>query len=175
MDSQNLKTSSETEMQKVGKTVRKVLDTIVGIALYLMVLLIFINAVLRYVFHSGWSFSEEISRWMFVWVTFLGTIVAFVENSHIGVDLVISRLGRKSKFVVSLIGYVMMCASLVLASIGSWRYFMRTYNVPAPASRLPQGVLTVSLLIAMTACLVIAVTKTIKLILIFVQEGKEDK
>lgn len=173
MKSQENKSSSESAVQKTGKAVRTILDTAIGIALYLMVILVFINAVLRYAFHAGWAFSEEISRWMFVWVTFLGAIVAFVENSHIGVDLVISRLGRKARFIVSMTGHLLMCGSLALAFSGSWKYFMRTYDVPAPTSRLPQGLLTVSLFIAMIACLCIAIVKTIKMVLRFVQGEKE--
>ena len=41
-----------------------------------MVVLVFGNVVLRYGFNSGIVVSEEVSRWLLVWLTFLGAIVA---------------------------------------------------------------------------------------------------
>ena len=40
--------------------------------LALMVVLVFGNVVMRYAFNSGFTLSEELSRWLFVWLTFLG-------------------------------------------------------------------------------------------------------
>ncbi|NDY93911.1 TRAP transporter small permease, partial [Ideonella livida] len=39
--------------------------------LAVMVVLVFGNVVLRYAFNSGITVSEELSRWAFVWLTFL--------------------------------------------------------------------------------------------------------
>jgi len=44
--------------------------------LAVMVVMVFGNVVLRYAFNSGIIVSEEVSRWLFLWVTFLGAIVA---------------------------------------------------------------------------------------------------
>ena len=41
-----------------------------------MVVLVFANVLLRYGFNSGITLSEELSRWLFVWMTFLGAVVA---------------------------------------------------------------------------------------------------
>ena len=52
----------------------------VSIVLISMVLMIFVNAVLRYVFNSGISATEELSRYAFVWVSALGAILAYYQN-----------------------------------------------------------------------------------------------
>lgn len=46
-----------------------------------MVVMVFGNVVLRYAFNSGIAISEEVSRWLFVWITFLGAIVAVRERA----------------------------------------------------------------------------------------------
>ena len=48
----------------------------IALCLALMVVMVFGNVVLRYGFNSGITVSEELSRWLFVWMTFLGAIVA---------------------------------------------------------------------------------------------------
>ena len=60
--------------------------------LLLMVVLVFGNVVLRYVFNSSITLSEEISRWLFVWITFMGAVVALREHAHLGTDALVSRL-----------------------------------------------------------------------------------
>src|SRR2546423_2066887 len=45
-----------------------------------MMILVFGNVVLRYALNSGITMSEEMSRWLFVWMTFLGAIVALKEQ-----------------------------------------------------------------------------------------------
>lgn len=162
---------SEKKQQK--SHIRSVLEAFIGVALYLMVAFVFINAVLRYLFHSGWALSEELSRWLFVWVTFLGAIAAYADNGHIGVDLVINLLKGRVKFIYSMIGQILALGALGFALVGAWKYFLRTLTVPAPASRLPQGVLTASLLIAMACMTVICLQKIIKSFVDFKNEKKE--
>ena len=62
-----------------------------------MVVLVFGNVTLRYGFNSGITLSEELSRWLFVWMTFLGAIVALRSHEHLGTDMLVGRLGPKGK------------------------------------------------------------------------------
>ncbi len=78
------------------------LKLLIALLLAAMVVLVFGNVVLRYGFNSGITLSEEVSRWMFVWLTFLGAIVALREHGHLGVDSLVRRLplwGKKLCFV----------------------------------------------------------------------------
>ena len=62
----------------LGKLIAKycqLLSWLMAASLALMVVLVFTNVVLRYALNSGIAVSEELSRWLFVWLTFLGGIV----------------------------------------------------------------------------------------------------
>lgn len=89
--------------------------------LALMVLMVFGNVVLRYGFNSGITVSEELSRWLFVWMTFLGAIVAVRKHAHLGTDALVSRLplvGRKLCFVVA---HGLMLYICWLMGRGAWQ------------------------------------------------------
>ncbi|MBS7539133.1 TRAP transporter small permease [Ancylobacter lacus] len=112
------------------------LKLLIALLLAGMVVLVFGNVVLRYGFNSGITLSEEVSRWMFVWLTFLGAIVALRERGHLGVDSLVRRLplqGRKLCFVVS---QGLMLYATVLLTIGSWQQSLINWDVVAPASGL---------------------------------------
>jgi TRAP-type C4-dicarboxylate transport system permease small subunit len=68
----------------------RLLKFIIVVCLALMVVLVFGNVVLRYAFNSGITVSEELSRWLFVWLIFLGATVAMKEHAHLGMDSVVS-------------------------------------------------------------------------------------
>ena len=77
----------------------KVLEAAIAFCLALMVVLVFGNVVMRYGFNSGITVSEELSRWLFVWLTFMGAIVAMKDGAHLGSDTLVSRLPLVGKNV----------------------------------------------------------------------------
>jgi TRAP-type C4-dicarboxylate transport system permease small subunit len=82
------------------------------VSLAVMVVLVFGNVVLRYGFNTGITVSEELSRWLFVWITFMGAIVAMKEGTHLGSDTLVSRLsiaGKKFCFVVAHLLMLLVC------------------------------------------------------------------
>src|SRR5438067_12977510 len=85
-----------------------VLKLIVVLCLAVMVVLVFGNVVLRYGFNSGITVSEELSRWLFVWMTFLGAIVALKEHGHLGSDMLVSRLPTLGKKICLVVGQLLM-------------------------------------------------------------------
>lgn len=104
-----------------------------------MVVLVFGNVVLRYVFNSGIAVSEELSRWLFVWLVFVGAAVAVKEHVHLGMDSVVSRLppvGKKICFVVS---HVLMLYCVYLFFVGAWAQTVLNVDVAAPATGLSSG------------------------------------
>lgn len=96
------------------------LSYFIAAALALMVVLVFGNVFMRYAFNSGFSVSEELSRWLFVWVTFMGAVVALRTNSHLGTDMLVGRLGPKGKKICMGISLVLMLYCLWLLFKGSY-------------------------------------------------------
>lgn len=86
----------------------------VGMVLCLaaMVVMVFGNVVMRYGFNAGITLSEELSRWLFVWMTFMGAVVALNERGHLGTDSLIARLpvvGQKLCLGASLLLMLFVC------------------------------------------------------------------
>lgn len=95
-------------IQKLIDKYCQVLSWLMAASLAVMVVLVFTNVVLRYAFNSGISVSEELSRWLFVWLTFLGAIVALNEGAHLGTDTLVSRLSLRGKKTCLVLGHLLM-------------------------------------------------------------------
>jgi len=105
-----------------------------------MVVLVFGNVVLRYGFNSGIVVSEEAARWLLVWLTFLGAIVALREHRHLGIDTLIRKLSPGAKRVVFVINYALMLYANWLLLLGSWRQMLLTASDRSPAASFPVGI-----------------------------------
>lgn len=107
-------------VQKIINGYCRLLALLMVLSLAAMVVMVFGNVVLRYGFNSGLTLSEELSRWLFVWMTFLGAVVALNERAHLGTDTLISRLpiaGQKLCLGVALLLMLFICWLIFLGSL----------------------------------------------------------
>ncbi len=112
----------------------RALEFLLFAAMAVMVAMVFGNVVLRYVFNSGITVSEELSRWLFVWMTFLGAIVGLKEHGHLGTDMLVSRLGPVGKRVCLVLAQALMLFVTVVMLQGSWAQTQINLEVEAPVS-----------------------------------------
>lgn len=117
----------------------RLLEMLMVIALAAMVVMVFGNVILRYAFNSGITVSEELSRWLFVWMTFLGAIVGLKEHGHLGTDFLVGRLGAAGKKACLVIGQVLMFAVTLVFLKGSWEQSRINLETEAPVTGAPMA------------------------------------
>ncbi len=105
-------------------------------ALFIMVALVFFNVLLRYIFNSGLPWSEEISRLCFVWVVFLGIVLAARDRAHLVVDIISSFVPAKVLTVLSYIVKLITITIMLTILIGGTKLMILTYSQKLPASGL---------------------------------------
>jgi len=99
---------------------QRLAEALMVLALAGMVIAVFVNVVLRYVFHTSIVSYEEISRLLFVWLVAIGAIVAAFEGSHLGFDLVTSRVGPAARKLLFWLSQLLVLACMGLLLSGSW-------------------------------------------------------
>ena len=108
-------------MKKLNDLFFKLAELTLVIMLSTMVIMVFGNVVLRYGFNDGIISSEELSRYLFIWITFLGAIVTMRENAHLGLDTVVRKLSLRSKKVAFAISNVLMLGCCALMFYGTFK------------------------------------------------------
>ncbi len=112
----------------------RLLEAALACALLVMVVLVFGNVVARYGFNSGITVSEEVARWLFVWLTFVGAVVAIHERGHLGTDVVVARLGPRGRRVSLVLGLVAMLGVVGLLMRGSYAQMLINADTTAPVT-----------------------------------------
>lgn len=114
-----------------------VLSGVMAILLALMGIFVFTNVCLRYFFNSGLVWAEELSRFFFVWLVFLGAIGALKDNNHLGFTSLVQRLPGKLKTGCFIVSNTLVLWCLWSLLEGSWSMTTMTTKTFSPSMGLP--------------------------------------
>ena len=99
----------------------KVLELLIVLCMLAMVVMVFGNVVLRYAFNTGITISDEMSRYCFIWLTYIGAMVAMREKGHLGVDTLVKHLGLAGKKACLFLSESIMLGCNILFFIGTFK------------------------------------------------------
>lgn len=83
-------------MKKLERGIMNVTGCFLAALMFLMMVDIFAAVLVRYVFHTALNFSEELGRYVFVWIVFIGMARCIAADKHVALDLLPGFLKGKS-------------------------------------------------------------------------------
>ncbi|MBW2037325.1 MAG: TRAP transporter small permease [Deltaproteobacteria bacterium] len=119
------------------KLLRRPLELTLCILLITTVVVTFSQVVFRYVFHQPLSWSEELARFLFMWIALLGAAYGFKVKSHFAVIFVVKRFGKKAQRLTRHLIVVTVSAFLIVFIVKSIQYILgATLHQTAPGTHL---------------------------------------
>lgn len=115
----------------------KLLEIVMVGLLAAMVLMVFGNVMLRYLFDSGIAVSEELSRYFFVWLTFVGSVVVYREHAHLGVETLVKILPQAGRRLFMFVSDLLVLFCCALFFYGTLRQHGLNSSNFAPITQLP--------------------------------------
>lgn len=88
-----------------------------AIAMAAMAAVISAEVFFRYVLNSSLYFSEELSRFCFIWAGFLGASLALREGRHVGVTLLTDRLPSRARGRTLTVAGLLTLALLLIVTV----------------------------------------------------------
>ena len=85
-----------------------------------MTIIVFAQVIMRYVFNSAFSWAEEISRYLFIWIIYLGISYSCRTRRHVRVMFFINRLSDTIKRFVIILGdflFLFYCIVIIIYGI----------------------------------------------------------
>ena len=138
-------------MERVKTLFEKTLQYTMALMLAVMVVMVFANVVLRYGFGSGIASAEEVSRLMFVWMVFLGAILALAQHKHLGLELVQAHLPVPLRRASAVVSHALILYVLWLFVAGSWAQFKIGLGTYSTILRFPMALFAAAGLFAAIA------------------------
>ena len=128
-------------MKLLSQLLSRLFEGVVVFCLATMLVLVFVNVVLRYGFNSGLSLSDEGARYLFVWLTFIGAVIALRDNAHLGVDLLFKRLPPFGQRLCAVLAELLMLFCCGLFFVGSLKQTVINLDNLSPVAGIPLGLM----------------------------------
>lgn len=117
------------------------IEIFMALIMVIMIIIVFINVVLRYGFDSGILVTAEISRFLFVWFIMLGAAICMRDDAHLDLRVIERRLPPKFRWLLRRIVYAVIVLSSSMLFLGSYRQTLANWPNISPLSGVPVGVL----------------------------------
>ena len=117
----------------------RAVEILMAVFLAVMIGLFFLNVVLRYVFSTGLAWSEEVARLCFIYLVYLGTIGAFRDNRHLGVDTLLRRVPPRAQTIVYAAIQLLVVWMMWLLTVGSWQLAVQSLGDRWVATQFPRS------------------------------------
>ena len=117
----------------------RILEVILVIILTSMVGLVFGNVVARYVFNSAITWAEEVARFLFVWLTFVGASFGLMKGLHLGMDIIVARLKPHTRSIVEVVNGIITLTFLGVWIVGGVHLIQANLDYMSPATGFSMG------------------------------------
>lgn len=97
-----------------------VFTVLISLMLCVLVVTVGANVTGRFVFNYSLAWADELSRYVFIWVIFIGAALAYFRDEHIAVDILVQRLGPRAAAVLKLVRDLLVLSVLLVLLWGAF-------------------------------------------------------
>ena len=123
--------------RKVWNSFQNICEKITGALLVVMISLIFIQVLTRYVFDYSIAWSEEVTRYLFVWMIFLTLNLTIRDNLPIRIDLIDQYLPDKPRKIIDIFVILLSLITFIVFSYSGYMFTLRGMLSTSPALGIP--------------------------------------
>ncbi len=152
------------------KTLNKVIEVILDILVAGMVIGCCWQVITRFILHNPSKYTEELLRYMLIWVTMIGVPYAYGKDRHLSINLFVKKFEPKNEIRTKmLIEVIVMLLSVFIMIIGGIQVTLNSAGQISPAMQIPMQIYYVCVPI----CGILMVIYSMNRMLNLVKELKE--
>jgi TRAP-type C4-dicarboxylate transport system permease small subunit len=107
---------------------------------FTMAVIVAVQVFFRYVLNQSLFWSEELARFLLVWLTFLGASVAYYRKANPGVDVLYARMGPSLRRATTLVIHLVSIGLFAVMLVYGWRFAHFVRLQISPALNLPKWI-----------------------------------
>lgn len=117
----------------------RIVEAALTVFMPMLTVVVVAQVIARYVVKQPLSWSEEFSRYMLVWVVYLGMSVAIRRQGHMGFTLFRERLSPRLRRVIVFVSEAIVAMVLVFLLVGGFRVSMANMTQRSPGLGIPMA------------------------------------
>ena len=129
-------------MAKLWNIIQRISYAVAAFGMFAVILLIFINVLCRYVFSFSISWSEEMTRYMFIGTLFFTLNIMVSQNAALRVDILDNFIhNQRSKHILNLITYVLTVVALLVFTLSGVMLVQAGLTSVSPSMHIPMWII----------------------------------
>ena len=130
----------EEESSPQPGAVRSIADVAATVGLAVMTLLVFVSVILRYIFAVSYRWSDELTRYLFIYIVFLGIPIAYRHNDHVVIEIVTHLFpDRVRRWMAAPTHLVIALLMTIMGIAGVWITFGKMGRALTPGLQIPRA------------------------------------
>ena len=95
-----------------------------------LVLVVFVDVVMRYLFRTSFVFTQEMEWHLFAFIFLIGSGYTLLQDAHVRVDILYQKLGGKGRAWINLLGVILfLMPGCLLVIITSWKFVLSAWSI----------------------------------------------
>ena len=128
------------DKRKLAAALKQPLELSLCVILVAIVLVTFAQVLFRYIFHMSLAWSEELARYLFLWLAALAAAYAFKTRSHFALRFLVDRVGKKLQNLIGALVVFMVSGFLVIFIWKSVEYTIGMAKQVSPSIQMSMAV-----------------------------------
>jgi len=127
-------------MRRMVEALNRRVDVLTEVLLAVMVVVVFVQVIFRFFIQLPLSWSEEVARYVFVWIIWMGAATAVRERGHPGMDILTRSFSPKWQRLTEIAMSLLFVATLLAVIVTGFALAYANMSQPSPAMELPMGI-----------------------------------
>ena len=143
-------------MEKMMQSLEKAMEYLVAFIMFSLTVIVFTQVLLRYVIRTSLPWTEEMARYLFVWLVFIATSVCVKKQAHLGIDFLVIRLSPKVQRHLYTLSLVLSLAFSIVVVHKGYDLLTRSVDQISPMLHVPMSFVYIIIPVSyMVICLVL--------------------
>jgi TRAP-type C4-dicarboxylate transport system permease small subunit len=122
--------------QMVKQALKKPVESMCGLLMVLITLVIFLQVISRYVFQHPFDWPEELARFLFVWVALLGAALALKRGVHFSIDALVKRFSGGWQLSIAISVQMMLSLFILTIALKGFQLAMKVKDQLSPGMEI---------------------------------------
>lgn len=148
-------------MDTFARKATKVVEGVSIVSLLVLFLSVLIQIIMRNLFATGSVVLEELARYCLVTLVFLMAPVLLIDNQHVLVDFLVSKISGAVKKCVEFVVHVVSFCFVLFLIFSVAQVLMHNWSVRTPAMHMPNSIFYIPIIISLLLMLVIVISNIV--------------
>lgn len=130
-------------------------------SLLMIVVITILQVVARFVFDKPLVWSDELARFLLIWMVFIGAAVVSFDDKHMGVEVLQEKMSDKVKLITSLILRVLILLFLTITAVSSIELVKVSHYLASGALEIPFSFWRVSATVGCVLMIIFTIMRSV--------------